>query len=282
MQILFGIAFLSIITALFGFVFHAFGREKKYFSVATLATLVSFLCLTVLIIMQGIHYGFKPTNYISQPCNILAWLMLATYFFAENKYRMRILGALFIPIVTITMLVPIFGGPKTSLSSTALKGEFYINLHILLLVSSFTLFFLAFSEAVFYILKARALKAHNSTALDERLPSLEKLEKVLIGTFNLGWITMTAGLLISVISSILSQSGFAFNAKIIWGLGIWIFYTFLFFMHIMKKIDTRNLARSVTFLFIIVITFWVALSANAIGGNASASPGANTQQKGDK
>ena len=104
MKVLFGIAFLGIFTGLFGFVFHAFGREKKYFVAATISTLVGFISLTALIIWQGLANGFKPVDFLNQPYNILAWLMLVTYFFAEYKFKIRILGALFIPIVAILIV----------------------------------------------------------------------------------------------------------------------------------------------------------------------------------
>ncbi|MCH2207011.1 MAG: cytochrome c biogenesis protein CcsA [Lentisphaerales bacterium] len=265
MQILFGIAFLGIITGLIGFIFHAFGKEKKYFVAATFGTLVGFIGLTTLLVIQGFSQGFSQI----QPYNILAWFMLLTYFFAENKYRMRILGALFMPVVTITMITPIITGTKKAVSTTTLKSQFFTDLHVVLILVSLTLFFLAFSEAVIYILKVRALKAHNSTALDDRLPSLEKLETIFLGTFNIGWISMTCGLLIALLSIDYSSNEWANDTKIIWGLAIWVFYSILFFMHMMKKIDPRNLARSVTFLFVVVITFWVALSINAIGPTAS-------------
>ncbi|MCM8531770.1 MAG: cytochrome c biogenesis protein CcsA [Lentisphaeraceae bacterium] len=261
MQILFGITFLGIITGLFGFVFHAFGKEKKFFVVATIATLIGFISLTALIITQAISNGINQI----QPYTILAWFMLLTYFVSENKYRMRILGALIMPIVTIAILTPIFTGTKSDISTSTMKSEFFTSLHVVLILASLTLFFLASAEAVIYILKARALKSHDSSALDESLPALEKLEKIFLGTFNLGWITMTSGLLIALLSVDYSSKNWAFDAKIIWGVTIWVFYTILFFLHMMKKIDPRNLTRSVTVLFVVVITFWIALSTNKIG-----------------
>ena len=261
MQILFGIAFLGIITGLIGFIFHAFGKEKKYFVAATFGTLVGFISLTILLLIQGFSKGFNEI----QPYNILAWFMLLSYFFAENKYRMRILGALFMPIVTITMIAPIITGTEKAVSTITLKSQFFTDLHVVLILVSLTLFFLAFSQAVIYILKIRALKAHNSSALDDRLPSLEKLEAIFLGTFNLGWITMTSGLLIALLSIDYSSNDWASDTKIIWGCAIWAVYTILFFMHMTKKIEPRNLARSVTFLFVAVISFWIALSTKTIG-----------------
>lgn len=260
MQILFGIVFIGIITGLIGFVFHAFGKDKKYFAIATIATLIAFVSLTIMMVTQGVQEGFSEIK----PYNILAWFMLLAYFIAENKYRMRILGSLFVPIVTITMLTPVFTGKK-AVSTMTLKSEFFTNLHIVLILVSFTLFFLAFSEAVIYILKIRALKSHDSSALDDRLPSLEKLEKIFLGTFNLGWMLMTAGLIIALLSVDYSSKDWAYNSKIIWGLIIWVCYSILFFLHMMKKIEPRNLARAVTFLFVVVITFMIALSSNSIG-----------------
>ena len=265
MKIAFAISFLSLIVGLICFIFHAFGGEKKYFKVATLSTLISTLSLTVLIILEGINYGFKPVDFLGQPCNILAWMMLITYFFAEYKFKVRILGALFIPIVALLMLIPAFTGEVDPHSLGTLNSPFFINLHVALLLISFVFFFLTFSQAVIYIIKTRALKNHKSEALNNELPSLGKLQKMFENTFNLGWITMTAGFILAILNIAVSDSSLEIDPKIILGSIIWIVYSILFFACQAGKIGPRNLARSVTFLFVVVLAFWVAFSMKFIG-----------------
>ena len=261
MVTVFSISFLSVITGLFGFVFYAFEGNKKYFKIATLATLLSFVSLTALIIMHGLEYGFRPTDYISQPCFILAWLMMLAYFFAEYKYKIRILGALFIPIVTIFLMIPVFTGVDAPVAEKTFSNSFFVNFHIILLLASFTFFFLAFAQAIIYLIKIRALKKHKSRAIDEDLPSLGKLEKILLGTFNLGWITMTAGLLIAILGAF-SDKNLDINTKVIMGSVLWAIYSILFILYQINKLSTRNLARSVTFLFILFMGFFICYSAH--------------------
>ena len=279
MKAAFAVSFLCLIVGLIGFIFHAFGREKKYFRTATYSTIVSVLALTVLIILQGVKYGFRPVDYLAQPCNILAWLMLVAYFFAEYKFKIRILGALFIPIVAILMLIPAFTGQAVPESVQTLKSPFFINLHVALLLSSFAFFFLACAMAVIYIIKTRALKNHRSVALDDDLPSLGKLQKIFESTFNIGWITMTAGFILAILNIAVSDSSLHVDPKIIFGSSLWFIYSILFFAYQAKKIGTRNLARSVTFLFIAFLAFWIAFSANFIGPGSK--PAAPTVEKGD-
>ena len=272
MKIAFAISFLSLMIGLIAFIFHAFGRDKKYFRVATLATLLSTLSLTILIILQGAKYGFKPVDYLAQPCNILAWIMLVSYFYAEYKFKIRILGALFIPIVAILMLVPAFTGPVPE-SVETLKSPFFINLHVALLLTSFAFFFLAFALAVIYIIKTRALKSHTSEALNDDLPSLGKLQKIFESVFYLGWITMTVGFILAILNIAISESSLNLDPKIIFGSVLWIIYSILFFAYQANKIATRNLARSVTFLFIAFLAFWVAFSSKfTIDGQKTEKP----------
>ena len=265
----FAVSFLCLIVGLIGFIFHAFGREKKYFRIATYSTLISVLALTVLIILQGVKYGFRPVDYLSQPCNILAWLMLVSYFFAEYKFKIRILGALFIPIVAVLMLIPAFTGQSAPESVQTLKSPFFINLHVALLLTSFAFFFLAFAMALIYIIKTRTLKSHKSVALDDDLPSLGKLQKIFESTFNLGWISMTAGFILAILNIAVSDSSLEIDPKIIFGSALWIFYSILFFAYQSGKIGPRNLARTVTFLFIAFLAFWIAFSSNFTGKDSA-------------
>ena len=265
MQIIFSISFLSIITGLFGFVFYAFEGHKKYFRVATIATLLSFLTLTILIIWQAIIYDNNTANYLAHPCKILAWFMLAAYFYSEYKFKIRILGALLIPIITVLLLVPALSGQAAPVVQRTFSSSFFVTLHVLLLLASFTFFFLAFSMAIIYIIKTRALKSQKSRAIDEDLPSLGKLQKILIGTFKLGWMTMTAGLLITVLSLATSDGKLVFDAKIVLGFSLWFFYTILFLLYQTNKMGTRSLARGVTFFFLLVMGFWLAYSFNILG-----------------
>ena len=263
MEVVFSISFLSIITGLFGFIFYALEGGKRYFKTATFATLLSFVCLTIFIIMYGVKYGFNPANYISQPCYILAWLMMAVYFYAEYKYKIRILGSLFIPIVTVFLLIPYLIGLDPEVDShKTFSNSFFIYLHIILLLTSFTFFFLAFAQAIIYLIKIRALKKHKTRALDEDLPSLGKLERILLKTFNVGWITMTSGLLIAILGA-LGDKEITFDTKVIMGSALWVVYSFIFALYQIKKITTRNLARAVTVLFIFFMGFFICFSLHS-------------------
>ena len=264
MKAAFAISFLCLMVGLIGFIFHAFGKEKKYFRIATLSTIGCVLSLTVLIILQGMKFGFKPVDFLAQPYHILAWVMLVFYFFAESKFKIKIMGALFIPIVAILMIIPAFTGPVPE-SVETLKSPFFINLHVALLISSFALFFLAFAQAVIYIIKTRALKSHTSSALDDDLPSLGKLQKILESTFNIGWITMTVGFILAILNVAISESSLEPDPKIIFGSVIWIIYSILFFAHQAGKLGTRNMARAVTVLFIAFLAFWLLFSSNFTG-----------------
>lgn len=281
MNAAFAVSILCLIVGLIGFIFHAFGREKKYFRIATYSTIISVLALTVLIILQGVKYGFRPVDYLSQPCNILAWFMLVAYFFAEYKFKIRILGALFIPIVAVLMLIPAFSGQPAAESVETLQSPFFINLHVALLLISFAFFFLAFAMAVIYIIKSRSLKLHKSIALDDDLPSLGKLKKIFESTFSIGWVTMTSGFILAILSIAVSKSSLEIDPKIIFGSALWIFYSILFFAYQAGRISPRNLARTVTFLFLAFLAFWIAFSSNFTVNTDSPSPTAVPVEKGE-
>ncbi|NQZ56640.1 MAG: cytochrome c biogenesis protein CcsA [Lentisphaeraceae bacterium] len=264
MKVLFIIALLGMISGAICFVFHAFGKGKKYFTIGTLSSLLSLICLGILTVYQGSKFGF-----LEQTHNILACFLLALYFYAEFRYRMRLLGALVAPITLILMFVPLISGNPSTISSAALQSNFFLILHVILILLSLALFFISFALAVIYILKTRALKAHKSLAFDGRLPSLSKLQNIFVATFNLGWIVMTAAIVVVGLYLLGNDTDPATAVKNIGGTVIWAIYTILFILYSIKKINTRSLARTVTFFFLIVISFWIFYALNISDPNTT-------------
>jgi ABC-type uncharacterized transport system permease subunit len=128
-----------------------------------------------------------------------------------------------------------------------------------------------------YLVKVRALKNHKQIALDDELPSLDRLKSVFISSFNWGWSAMTLGIAFAFIFTLKKQGGIVNEVKITWGIALWLIYTGLFTMYNLKKITIRNLARAVTALFIAFLAFYGFIATMETGIQAEQKSTENSE-----
>ena len=236
-----------------GFCTHALRRDRKSFVFGTLSSLFGFLGLTILLIMQVFSTGMD---------NLLLtnWLMAVIYYYTAYKTKNRLLGTAFMPIVLILMTFVVFNDGTSLLTKTSYDGQFFLFMHQALLIAAFAIFFFTFAQSVTYLVKLRALKNHNEMALDQELPSLDRLQSVFSVSFNRGWSAMTVGIAFAVIYYFKKDADSFNELKVIWGSVLWAVYTILFAMYNTKKMTSRSLARSVTVLFLAFIIFYGCIS----------------------
>ncbi len=236
-----------------GFCTHALRRDRKSFVFATLTSLAGFLGLSILLITQIFNGGMD--NLI-----LTNWIMTTIYYYSAYKTKNRLLGTAFMPIVLVLMTFGVFNDGTSLLAQTQSDGQFFLFMHQVLLIAAFAIFFFTFAQSISYLVKIRALKNHNEMAIEQDLPSLDKLRQVFSSSFNHGWSAMTVGIFFAVIYYF-KKGGDGFNEiKVIWGSFLWLIYSILFALYNTKKITTRSLARSVTVLFLAFIIFYGCIS----------------------
>lgn len=255
-NVLFFSVYALFMLSVTGFCTHALRRDKKSFVFGTLSSLMGFLGLTVLLITQVFN---------SEIDNLLLtnWLMAVIYYYTAYKTKNRLLGTAFMPIVLVLMTFVVFNDGTSLLTKTSYDGQFFLFMHQALLIAAFAIFFFTFAQSVTYLIKLRALKNHKEMALDQELPSLDRLQQVFSVSFNRGWSAMTVGIAFAVIYYFKKDSEGFNELKVIWGSILWVVYTVLFAMYNAKKMTCRTLARFVTILFLAFIIFYGCISTFA-------------------
>ncbi|WDE98762.1 cytochrome c biogenesis protein CcsA [Lentisphaera profundi] len=255
-NILFFSVYALFMLSVTGFCTHALKRDKKSFIFGTLSSLLGFLGLTGLLIQQVFTSGMD---------NLLLtnWLMAVIYYYTAYKTKNRLLGTAFMPIVLVLMTFVVFNDGTSLLTKTSYDGQFFLFMHQALLIAAFAIFFFTFAQSVTYLIKLRALKNHKEMALDQELPSLDRLQQVFSVSFNRGWSAMTVGIAFAVIYYFKKDSEGFNELKVIWGTVLWVIYTALFALYNTKKMNSRDLARAVTVLFIAFIIFYGCISTFA-------------------
>lgn len=247
------------------FFLYTIKKKIEFFRNATLLTLLSFVLLSVMLLLRGKEFGWNPASLVYGRFNLIAWFILAVYFFAEYKFRIRSIGTYLLPIAAILMIISLFDtNPPVNNNHEHMLA---LNIHIALVLCSFSLFFLSFSLAIIYILKTRALKSHKSEAINDELPSLTSLKRMLVKTFNASWLLLTLG---TIMVFFFAKGGNAEpDIKALFGGFIWVCFSILFTLYKIKKLRTRNLARAITFLFLLIFTFSAFVSLKNLSSSES-------------
>ena len=258
---LFKISLPFTIVGLVAFIYYTFTREHRVFAVATITSVIAFLCLSSILAVMTVDYGLGISFVHGARYLIFAWLIMVIYFFTEFRYKIRLLGSVLMPMALMLMLVSTFADKHVS-SIVFPLSSLVTFIHIGLIFLGLTLLFLSCAAALLYLVKRSALKNHRSVALDEQqLPSLTKLKDLMELSFYAGFPAFTVGLILGIIyaGSVL-KSGWIWDTKIILGLINWLIYSALFFLHQQRRLNNRTLARGIVLLFVFTITSFIFAS----------------------
>ena len=260
-DLLFKISLPFTTLGLLAFIYYTFSKENRVFAVATMASVIAFLCLSFILVIMIANYGLGISFVQGARYLIFSWLIIVVYFLAEFRYKIRLLGSVLIPIALMLMLISSFADKHTT-GIVIPFGSLVTFIHIGLILVGLALLLLSFASALLYLAKRRDLKNHRSVALDEEwLPSLTKLKGLMEMSFNAGFPAFTVGLILGIIyaGSVL-KSGWIWDSKIIWGLINWFIYSALFFLRQLSRLNNRTLARGIVLLFIFIIASFLLAS----------------------
>lgn len=127
----------------------------------------------------GVGCATSPTHFFNSPaeiCGLLAWALSFSYLVALAVCAVRSLGALVLPLVTLTLaLSHVFN--RQGVDPGVPAGPL-LALHILAAFLGYGLFLTACGASVLYLEQTRLLKRKVFGMLFRDLPSLERLERL--------------------------------------------------------------------------------------------------------
>ena len=137
------------------------------------------------ITLRTVDLGRLPLATPLEFCSMLALMIMVIYVILERMLRVRVTGALVVGLAFILQFIAsAFHSPSDSVNS--LLGDPGYAVHALLVLLSYTSLSLSFLFAVIYMVQSRQLRRHTFGLLFRRLPPLETLERMSVGTVRLG------------------------------------------------------------------------------------------------
>ncbi len=141
---------------------------------------------------EGLNIGF------SHAISLIVWLSLLSYVLLGNDARLTRLAALyFAPVGVVAVLLPMV----LPSARVVVYGGLAARLHIVVAIAAYALFTVAALHALLMLFLEKRLQSGESLALENPLPSLMRVEKLLFQLLVAAFALLTATLVSGVFFS---------------------------------------------------------------------------------
>ena len=217
------------------------------------------LAHTFLIGMQTMEGGYAPLVGTTAAVSAFVWLLGLAYLYVELTTDERAMGVFVTVLLAVLMILPALN-PQTEERPALLRSPLF-TVHVLAMLFAYASFALAFVLGITYVLLFKEIKAKHLGFFYTRLPSLQTLDKMNGRAIIVGWMFLSAGLLIGGIwasqiggsTDPRAQAMRVADPKILFALLSWGTYTFALFARRTIGWSGRRAAWLSAIAFVIVL-----------------------------
>ena len=188
---------------------------------------VAFVVQSLFIIVRGIMAGHHPISNLFEAMNFFSWTIICSYFILQYRFRIKVLGALILPIVVAMMAFSLSFDRKIEPLIPALQSN-WLGIHTTLSFLGNAFFVIAFAASVLYLLQERQLKSKQTGSLFHRLPSLDVLDRLHYRSLTIGFPLMTFGIITGALWAGSAWGAYwSWDPKETWSFITWLIYAAL-------------------------------------------------------
>ncbi len=168
-----------------------FYRKRHVFVNVALGMVASgFISHTLFLVSLAVRLRHLPITNLSESLSFFAWCITLTFIVAHLRYRINVLGAFVLPLVSLLMIASesIWEGNHTI---PPLLRSRWLYFHTSVAFLAYASFFLTFISAVLYLIQEKELKAKKFRFLYFRLPSLQVCDELLRRSLFAGFVLMS-------------------------------------------------------------------------------------------
>ena len=173
-------------------------------------------------------------------------------------YRMGLAGIFALPLSTLMLLLDLFMKPSKFQSAEAPYLVFR-DVHIITAILGEAMAIGAFTISMMYLWQHQNLKNKILDQITNKVPALDKLDKLLNLTLWLGMLFLTTALISGAYYTTRSAAQDGITLKVIWALSVWIWYMAILVLKNVLKKSTSYVAKLslVGFFFLAISLFGV-------------------------
>jgi len=178
--------FLGLLHSIIGFC-----RKRQIFVQLALGIVAcGFVFHTLFLVLLGIDHSRFPIGNLPESLCFFAWCISLTFMVANLRYRINVLGAFVLPLVSLlTIISQVIWEENHAIPPSLRSGWVYFHSSIAFL--SYAAFFLTFVSAILYLIQEKELKDKNFRFLYFRLPSLQVCAELLRRSLFVGFVGMS-------------------------------------------------------------------------------------------
>jgi cytochrome c-type biogenesis protein CcsB len=186
---------LTVTIALYGLgLFHSiFGfctKRESFIRFALGMVAGGFVFHTLSLIMLSIERHHFPITNLPESLCFFAWCISLTFMIASLRYRINVLGAFILPLVSLlTILSQVIWEENHEIP--ARMNSAWVHLHVTVAFLAYAAFFLTFVSGVMYLIQEKELKQKHFHFLYFRLPSLQICDELLRRSLYVGFVSMS-------------------------------------------------------------------------------------------
>jgi len=211
---------------------------------------------------RGLQAGNIPVANFAESLSFLAWVTALASLLLIVRLRMSVIGAYAAPAIAIAMGVSTAMTTRGRLVLPAPLQSVWLPIHVGLAIVGYAMFILAASVSLVYLAYESRLKAKRPLKPDaERLPSLEKLDRVNYSLLAWGFVMLSAAIVTGAIWADATWGHFwSWEPKESWSLVIWILYAALLESRLTVGWRGRRAAALTIVVFVVLVGSFVGVS----------------------
>jgi cytochrome c-type biogenesis protein CcsB len=177
---------LGLLHSVFGF----YQKRQVFVRIALGMVGCGFLFHTIFIAQLAIERRHIPVTNLQESLCFFAWCISLTFLIADLRYRINVLGAFILPLVSLlTIGSQVFWQENRTIPPELRSG--WVHFHISTAFLAYAAFFVTFVSGVLYLIQETELKEKNFRFLYFRLPSLQVCDELLRWSLFVGFLAMS-------------------------------------------------------------------------------------------
>ena len=239
------------------------GRAKQLAGAGNVLLLVVFLS-------RGIQFNRIPFTGLGDSLNLFLIMCTGIILILQREQALRPLMAYYMPALTVLAMISGMVSPSSLTEEPELLNSLFSFVHVVLIFLAFALFFIASITSMAYVTKAQSLKRISSGTLANRLPSLERLDKVLFKLIGYGYpafvITLALGFFLMFEQRADLGEYWYFHKRIVLALFMVFFYAGSFHVRRRGLLRGPKLAYLVFFVSTALFIIYILIELMGTGG----------------
>lgn len=203
---------------------------------------------------------------------LISWALVLMYFILEHLIRIKVYGAFLIPIAVALMgFAELFGtpvgqSPALTPDQSQQLDSFGVALHVALIIFANVGFAFAAVSAGLHLYQQAQLKAHHTSRVSRRLPSLATLKSITRRSVALAFPVYTAGLSLGIIRAVqVDVAGWWQDPRIMVSGVVWAIFGAYLVMVYRQDVSARTSSWTAIAGFIVVVIVGILARTVPVG-----------------